>query len=96
MYSIAPVTGERTCGDVLDTKHVLSSQVLNNLITESNDKLFDDFFAEEQKVNVSHPVQLLVPDTPESFEVKRRRLQSVCMQKFCTENGRPPDSHLLI
>jgi hypothetical protein len=78
-------------------------------VTDSTDsaasgdsKLFDNFFAEEQEVKpiskqeaiLSHPVQTSVPDTPETFETKRRRLQSACMKPYYIDTGRPPDARV--
>ena len=65
-------------------------------------KLFDNFFADEQEVEPgskreaisSHPVQRSVPDTPETFETKRRRLQSACMNSYYIDTGRPPDARV--
>ena len=78
-------------------------------VTDSTDsaasgdsKLFDNFFAEEQEVKPIckqeaiplHPVQTSVPDTPETFETKRRRLQSACMNPYYIDTGRPPDARV--
>ena len=70
--------------------------------SKMDSKLFDDFFAEEQEEKpsskreaiLSHPVQRSVPDTPETFETKRRRLQSTCMNPDYTDTGRPPDARV--
>ena len=54
--------------------------------------IFDDFFACAPPCDdMSSPVVnvLALPDTPTSFEAKRRRLQSKMTARF--NNGRPPD-----
>jgi hypothetical protein len=73
--------------------HAFASENVRNVSEADDQRGFDEFFSSgPQLCHVQHQVQaamVSIPDTPESFENKRRRLQ--VSVPSCRITGRPPD-----